>query len=65
MLYAGRILFVINKFAYHFVVEVYVAVFGVLILFSFTLKMEAVDSPEIMINTYKTIVRSGKNQPLE
>jgi len=48
----GKFLFIINKFVYHVVIEVYVAVFGVLILFTFILKMEAVDSSETMINTY-------------
>jgi len=48
----GKFLFIINKFVYHVVIEIYVAVFGVLILFTFILKMEAVDSSETMINTY-------------
>lgn len=52
MAYTGRIFIYNKKFAYHVVIEVYVAVFGVLILFTFILKMEAVDSSENMINTY-------------
>jgi hypothetical protein len=40
----GEFLFIINKLAYHFVIEIYVAVLGVLILFTFTLKTEAVAS---------------------
>jgi hypothetical protein len=44
--------FIINKFVCHVIIEVYVAVFGVLILFTFILKIEAVDSSETMSNTY-------------
>jgi len=48
----GEFVFIINKFVYHVIIEVYVAVFGVLILFTFILKMEEVDSSETMSNSY-------------
>jgi hypothetical protein len=57
-----EVLYIINKYAYHVLIEVYVAVFGVLIPFAFIVRMEAVDSSETMINTYQTIVRRTKKQ---